>query len=115
MFYRTGDVVRLPVGFDKGFVEGPGGREDLVPDRDGWCIYQPTRAGVYHWSGPSGAGWFAANLLSEIESDNRPSPLVGKPPSFDLPAPLAGKSIPLGPWLCLASGIFAALWWHFRR
>ncbi len=90
VFYRTGDVVK---------------GSDIRTDKVG--VREIDRNGRKEF--------FAVNLLSEIESDNRPSPLVAHPPSFDLPAPLEGKSIPLGPWLCLAAIVLAGAWWYFRR
>jgi len=112
--YRTGDVVRLPLGAETARLRGPEGQAVVRPDADGWGDVLAPRVGVYEWVVRGDARSFAVNLLSEIESDNCPRSV--ETPTLDLPAPrLAGRMIPLAPWLCLLAGVLTVVWWHFRR
>ena len=115
VYYRPGDVVSLPLGKEIAELRTPDGTVAVSGDPLGWGHFRPLRTGLYEWTLRGRRQAFAVNLLSETESDNRPSPLVAKPPSLDLPAPMAGTAIPFAPWLCVLAAGLAVTWWHFRR
>ncbi|HUW57454.1 MAG TPA: BatA domain-containing protein [Planctomycetota bacterium] len=114
VWYRPGEIVRLPVG-ERGTVETPGGgRVTVAGDAGGWTAYRPVEVGDYRWSAGAAGGDFRVNLMSGTESDNRPQSAGVHP--VELPIPVrAGRSVPLGPWLCLAAGVLTVVWWYFRR
>jgi hypothetical protein len=112
-FYHAGDVVRVPVGKEPVTVKGPGGEVRLSRADAGWGSFLADRVGLYRYTAGGRERVVAVNLLSEMESDNRP---VATPaPNLTIPAAPGGKVFPLGPWLCLVAGILAATWWVVRR
>jgi len=112
--YRTGDVVRLPLGKGTAELQGPDGKTVVSGGRDGWGDFRALRVGIYEWSVQGRPQTFAVNLLNETESDNRPRAVPQS--NLNLPIPSsAGSMIPIGPWLCLLGGGLVVVWWHFRR
>ena len=114
VFYRPGDIVRLPVGERVAVVNERGRRVHIAGRLDGWAAYQTVEVGYYKWSAGQAGGHLCVNLLSETESDNRPQSVKVDEPKLPIPTS-AGKRIPLGPWLCLLAGVLTVAWWHFRR
>jgi hypothetical protein len=112
--YRTGDVVRLPLGKETAELQTPDGKTTVSPGRDGWGDFRALKVGLHEWTVQGRRQNFAVNLLSEIESDNRPR--AAPQSNLNLPIPSsAGSMIPIGPWLCLLGGGLVVAWWHFRR
>jgi len=111
---RTGETVRLPAGKTGGELTGPGGTRRVTAGPDGWANVQPASAGVYTWNAPAGRRTFAANLLSETESDNRVD--ASSPADLSVPVPaLEGRITPIGPWLGVLGAMLAVAWWHLRQ